>query len=175
MVGRQKNRAAIDPAGETDADRLALRDLAKPLRDLVRERSNVSPANLLQIGGESVALRIEKAGVGRVRIGTSDELNLNHMMRRHHARVAGMELAFKPLGLQPRIDGVDPLRHDERGALRALGQKVAHGAVHGASHADHFPGAGDQGKGAVDFTNRLRRSAEHPVAGGRHGHVVNPI
>src|SRR5207245_7563598 len=109
VISGEKHRSAVDAAGETDAERRPGVNRAQPLGDLLRHRANVAAADFIEIRRERVARRIEKARISWVRVGTTDELNLDDMMRRDHSRVARMKLAGKSFALEPLVDGVDAI------------------------------------------------------------------
>src|SRR5262245_24815569 len=134
VIREDENGAAIDSAGETDADgfrraalpshrrgamqrrahvrtRCSVRGCGsgeppsvnslEPLGNFLCRRADVSAPYFVQVGGKLVPLRSEEARVSRCWIRTTQELNLHDVMRRHHARVAGMKLAFESLGFEP--------------------------------------------------------------------------
>jgi hypothetical protein len=47
MVGGEEDGAAVNPTGETDADRLAGRELPQPFANFIGERSNVTPPDFM--------------------------------------------------------------------------------------------------------------------------------
>ena len=53
-----------------------------------------------------------------------------------------MELVGQTFALELGVDGIHAVSHDEGRTLRAFGQKVAHGAIEGPSHAHRFAIAG---------------------------------
>jgi hypothetical protein len=81
VVGDQKHGSAVDAARERDADGRPRVDPREPLGDFVRERFDVTAADLVEIRGQRGALRREKARVRRRRIGTADERQLDDVMR----------------------------------------------------------------------------------------------
>ena len=149
--------------------------MAKPLHDGVGQSSNVAPPNRDWIGWQLVHGRIKEAGVNRIRIRTAYQLNLGHIVRRNHAGVAGVELVLQTLVFQPLMDRVDPLRHNQRRPLRALGQKITHGAIQRTGHPHSLSLLRHQRKRTVDPSHRLRGPAQHPLPGLLQGHVMEQL
>ena len=150
-------------------------DSFQPLSNFIRERADVGAADLVEIGGELVALRIEEAQVNGIGVRASDELQLDDVMRRHHARVAGMKLVLEAFALEPGVENIDAVGDDERGTFGALGEEVTERAVHGTGEPDTFAFARNEGERAFDFADGFGRSVEHAGAGFIHGHVVNLV
>src|SRR5207245_10754039 len=79
----------------------------QPFRDFVGDRADVTPADVVEVGQQRIALRREIARVGRIGVGAANELNLSDVMRRHHTRIAGMKLVVEAIGLELVVNGVD--------------------------------------------------------------------
>ena len=164
MIRHEKNRPAVNAAGKRHADGFMRRNPFQPLGDFVRQRADVTAADVVEVGRKRVALRREVARVGRVGIGTADELDFHHVMRRHHARVAGMKLPVQSLGLELVENGVNAVGHDQRRAFGALGQEVTHRAVHRTRHADGLALAREQRERAVNLAHRLGLAGKDALA-----------
>ena len=132
VISGKKHRATIDAAGKTNANRLLLRNLAQPLGDFLREGANVTSSDFGQILRELISLRIEKAGVSGIGIRAADELNFHHVMGRNHPGVAGVELFGQTFPLEPLVNCINPIGHDQSRPFGAFGQKIAYRAVEGA-------------------------------------------
>ena len=97
VIGDEEHRAAVDAARKSDADRrraslrasIAVSHFAISSASAPMYRRPISSRS----GGQRAALGREEPGVGRDRIGTADERELDDVVRRHHARVARMKLA----------------------------------------------------------------------------------
>src|SRR4051812_36325822 len=100
MVRGEKDAAAINAAGEANADGLRWRNGIQPLRDLRNQRGDVLFPNHIEVRRESVRLRIKKARVHRIRIRTADQLQLYDVVRRHHPRITRMKLTVETFSLQ---------------------------------------------------------------------------
>ena len=145
------------------------------LRDLFRQRADVSAADLVEIGGQERRRRIEEARVLRIGIRTSDQLKLHHMVGRHHAGVTGMKLRGEPFRFQPVVNGVDAVGHNQHRTGLPLGEKVAHGAIERARHDDGFALARDQRERTLDLAGRFRRVIDKKLPRRIGGQIVNPI
>ena len=175
VIRDQEDAAAVDAAGEADADGLLFGNPLEPAGDFVGEGGDVGAADDVEIGGQRAHGRSKEAGIDRVRIGATDELQFHDVVGGDHAGVAGMELRVEAFGLQPVVDGVDARSDDQGRAFRALGEEVAHGAVEGACHAHGLARAGEQGEGSLDVANGLGRLLEQEAAGVLDGHVVDLV
>ncbi len=175
VIRHQEYRAAVDASREADADRLLDRNRAKPLLDFVGERADVPGADLVRIGRQGPGGGVEIPRVGRSRIGTPDELDLDDVMGRHHARVARVELAREAFLLEEGPDDVDAVGDHERGARRLFRQEIAQRAVERPREPHATAVARDERERAVDLPHRFRRGAADPSACFFDGHVVNAI
>ncbi len=142
VLDRQQDGAAVDAAGEEHAEGLAGRHAIEPPRDLAGERADVAPADLVEVGRQAVALRGEEALVGRVRIGTADQPELDDVVRRHHPRVARVKLPGQALGREQVPDRVDALGDDERRPVERPwpGSTAAAGRANGPGGPPRRPG-----------------------------------
>src|SRR5712692_1002295 len=91
-----------------------------PLADLLGQRADIPPADLIQVGGQRVAAGSEKARIRRIRVGAAQELDLEQIMCRHHPRVGGLKLIVQPLRAQEIMDRADPVRDHQTWPLVAL-------------------------------------------------------
>ena len=101
----------------------------EPLRDFVGECADVAAANLVEIRRQHAARRVEEAGVGRIRIGTADQPQLEDEVRGHHPRVTGVELRGKAFAVECAMQRVDPIGDEQRGSFLALGEEVSHRSI----------------------------------------------
>ena len=147
----------------------------QPLRDLFRQRGDVGAANLIKIGGQSAGCGRKEARVDRIGIGASDELQLDDVVCRHHARVAGVKLRVQTFGLEPVEDRIDAVSHDQRRALSALGQKIAHGPVERTRHFDRLARPREQGERTLNSPHGFRRMVEQELAGVVDAQVVDLV
>ena len=65
----------------------------EPAPQLGVQRLDVVTADDVEVRRQRLARRIEEAAMDGIRIGTSDEPQRRDVVRRHHARVARMELS----------------------------------------------------------------------------------
>ena len=86
-----------------------------------------------------------------------------------------MELAFQPFRFEPLENCVDAVGNNESRAVGAFRQKIAHGAIQRPGHADGFPFASQQSKGAVDLAHGFRRAVKNALARLIDSQVVNAI
>src|ERR1700730_11806073 len=125
MVGSQKDGTAVDAARKGHSDWLFFGNKPEPFSNFLRQRSDITPANLVQVCGQGVTLRREKAGVSRVWVGAANQLNLDDIMGRYHSCVARMELTGESLDVELLVYGIDAIGNDQRRTLLAFGKKVA--------------------------------------------------
>jgi len=100
---------------------------------------------------------------------------VHDVMRRHHARVAGMELVVEALGLKLLVNRVDAVGDDERGSFVTLGEEVAHRAIERPGHANSLAVAREQGERTVNFAHGFGFAGEHAPARFVHGHVIDAV
>ena len=160
----QEHRAAVDPTGETAADRLGFRDALEPFTNFIFQRGDVVVANQAEVGGVVVAARIEKAFVRRVGVWAAYELDGHQIMRWNHARVVRMKLIAKSLFLEPLANIIDAMSDDERGPLDLLCQKIAQRSVERAGQLDRLTILGDKREGAIEVADGFWRAGEHALA-----------
>ena len=147
----------------------------QPLRDFFGQRGDVDAADGIEIGGQRAGCGREEARVDGIGIGAADKLQFDDVVRRHHARVAGVKLRVQTFGLEPVEDGVDAVSHDQRRAFSAFGQKIAHGPVERARHLDGLARPREQGEGAFDSPHGFRRMLEQKLAGVVDAQVVDLV
>ena len=75
-----------------------------------------------------------------------------------------MELAGEPLGLEGAMQRVDAVGDEQRRALLALGEEVAHRPVQRSRHADRDAVLGDDRERPVDGPDRGRIAGEDAAA-----------
>ena len=179
MIGDEKDRAAVDAPGERDPDGLAPGgarfDLSQPLLDLVRHRSDILPADLVERRGQRVGLRREETRIDGVRIGTADERDLDHVVGGNHPRVAGVKLTRQAVAVERRMQRVDPIGHVERRALVPLGQEVAHRAIERPREPDGHPLGGHQCERPVDAAHAAGIAIEDAPSGLLDAHVGDTV
>src|SRR5262249_15045292 len=124
VVSHEEYGAAVDPAGETDADWSVRCPLPQPLADLRVESADVGPADGLDVRAQGVLLRGEKTAIRRVRVGAADESDFGDEVGRHHPRVRRLELVRQTLGGEVPVNGVDAGGHNQGGPGGALGDEV---------------------------------------------------
>ena len=124
---------------------------ASQRRSSAVDRLDVPAADLVEVRGQRPTRRIEEPPVYRVGIGAPDESQHRDVVRRHHARVAGVEL---PRPTPPRQFGcnlIDTLGHDERRPVDRLGQEVAQRPVQAPRQHDALPVLRHQRERAVQI------------------------
>src|ERR1043166_1518037 len=126
MIGRQEHGSAVDAAAEADAERFLRRQMSQPPGNLVCEPPDVDAPNLFKVCREPGGARTKEPKIGRIRIRTTHELNLDHIMRRNHARVAGMELVLESGASEPGVNHVDSVSDDQGGTFLSFREEVAH-------------------------------------------------
>ncbi len=122
-----------------------------------------------------VARRRKEPRVLRIRIGTADQRDFDHVVRRDHPRVARMKLIGQPFAREGVAQRVHAIGDKERRAFLALGQKVPHRPVHRPRQPDRDPLAGDQRERSVDRAHRVRVAAQHAPARLVGVHVVETV
>src|SRR2546430_2674822 len=137
--------------------------------------ADVMTTDFVQVGWQGVALRSEETRVGRVRIRAADELDFHDVMRRHHARVAGMELVVEALGLKLLVNRVDAVGDDERGSFVTLGEEVAHRAIERPGHANSLAVARQQSEGAVNLADVFGLAREQALTRFIGCHIVDAV
>ena len=169
MVDDEQHGAAVDAAGEADANRrLSVAvpvEVDQPFRRLVRQRADVSLANRVEVRGKRPAVGCEEARVGRLRIRAADERQLHDVVRRHHPRVAGVKLVLEARVDERRVQRVDAIRDEQRRAFVALRQEIPHRPIQRPRQADGDAVDGDDGKRPVDGADGGGVAAEHSPAG----------
>ena len=95
--------------------------------------------------------------VNRIGVGAPNQFDVDNMMSGDHPGIAGVELRFEPLSLEPAIDRVNAVRDDQYWAFLLLGQEITHRSIQGAHHAHRLADLGDQRKGAFDLVHRRGR------------------
>ncbi len=150
-------------------------DPAQPFRDLVGEGAHVETPELVEVGPQDPARGREEAGVGGVGVGTAHETKLEHVVCRHHARVARMELSVEAFLGERRAQGVDPVRHEQRRTRLPLGEEVPHGPVHGPRHAHHDAVPGHERERPVDGADARGVGSGKKAPRFSHVHVPNLI
>jgi hypothetical protein len=94
--------------------------------DFFRQCTDVSPTNLRGVRGKGLARGSKETPVGGVGIGTTDQLDFRDVVCGNHPRVAGMKLITEPVLVEPRLDGVDAMRHNQCGAFALLDDEISH-------------------------------------------------
>jgi len=155
--------AVLDENIKSAQDRVRRTELQAPVYGIVNKinlttiGAVVQPAaNLIEIGRKRIAFWRKVTRVGRIGIGTPNQLQFHDVMRRHHAGVAGMKLFVQAIFLELIEKGVNAIGYDQRRPLTAFSEKVAHGAIHRTREPDGFALAGDQSKRTIDCSHRLR-------------------
>ncbi len=171
VVEGEQQRAAVDAAGEEDAQGLGRGQGGQPEADLLAEGADVGLADDVEVRRQHLARRIEEAPVDRVGIGAADELDLGDVVGRDHPRVGGMELVAVPLALQRVADLVDAVGDHQHRAVLLLGQEVAQRAVEAARQAHPLAVAGEEGEGALDPQDVGGVLREQEGAGVVHGKI----
>jgi hypothetical protein len=116
-IDHQEDRAAVDAAGKAHADRLGCGNRQQPLLDFYVQCADVPPPDFGNVSGKGFARGCEETPIGRVGIGATDQLDFREMVCGNHARVAGMKLISEPAFVEPRLDRVDAMRHDQCGPV----------------------------------------------------------
>ena len=163
VIGRQKDASAVDAAREAYPDRLMLRNRIQPLADLFSQRSDILTPDHVEVRRQCPHRRREEPRVNRIWIGASDELNLHHVVCRHHARVARMKLAVKSFLAEPGVNFVNARRNDQHWPGLLLGKEVPHRPVQRSRHAHGLALVGDQRKRSRNAADRLRRTVQQAL------------
>src|SRR4051812_19450319 len=98
----------------------------------------------------------------RVRVGTAHESERRDVMRRHHARIARMELIRPPTPRELLTDRVDSLGHDQHGSLARLREKVAQWAVEAPRKHDSLSLLRDDCKRAFELAHAVGVECQQP-------------
>ena len=86
-----------------------------------------------------------------------------------------MKLPFQPLALQVPVDRVDPIGNDERRALAALGEEVAHRSVERTRHPHALALPRHERERAVDLADCVGGTMQDARAGLLDGHVAQAV
>ena len=175
MMGGQKNRTAVDPAREAHSDRRPRRNAVQPAVDSGRKRFDIAPADGFDIALPDILWRIEEAAIHWIGIGAAHQMNLGHVVRGRHARVAGMKLVEQTQLFQARPNRFDALGHDEHRAVLALGDEVAQQPPDRAGHTDAVAIAGHDGELPLDLSHLPGITRGHPSRCFGLIHVQNEI
>ena len=171
MVEGEQEGAAVDAAGEEDAEGVLLRDGREPEADLLAQGADVGLTDDVEVRRQHTPGGIEEAPVGRIGVGAAHELDLGDVMGRDHPGVGGVELIAVPLPLQRVADRVDAVGHHQHGAVGLLGQEIAQRPVQAAGEPHPLVVAGEEGAGALDLQHVLRPLREQQAASFVHGQV----
>ena len=158
MISHEKNGAAIDASRKADADRLLLRQMREPLRDLLRKRPIYASPIALGIGRQNRGLRFEESRVNRIGIGAANQFQARDVVRRHHPRIARMELFAEAFRIEPLANRVDPMGHHEHWPGRALGEEVPHRPIERPRHFHRLAFARDERERTLNLTRRFGAS-----------------
>ena len=105
VIRGQEHAAAVDAAGEADADRSVRGNRVEPLANLVGERADVLLPDYIQIGRQGPHLRREESRVNRIGIRAAYELNFDDVMGGDHARgKLGWKLRVEAFFAEPLIN-----------------------------------------------------------------------
>ena len=132
-------------------------------------------ADDVEIGGQRRTGRREEARIGRIGIGTADQLHLDDVVRRRHACVARMELAFEAFFLERPMQGVDAVGDEERRSLAALREEIAHGPVERSRHPDGDAVAGHERERTGDCPHARRIGGRHAASRLLEVEIVQPV
>jgi hypothetical protein len=169
-----------DAAGKHDANwlgafsRISI-ERRQPFRDLVSERAEVAAADLVEIGRKHRAWRVEETRVRRIRIGASNQAQLEDVVSRDHPRVARMELFSESFRGKRAMQRIDAIGNEQCRPFLALGQKVTHRPIERPRqpHGDAIPG--HECERTVDGAHGGRISGPHVSPRLVDGEVVNAI
>src|SRR6266850_5750126 len=114
------------------------------------QRCDIVPPDTIEIGRQRAARRIEEATIDGVGVGTADETQGCDVMRRRHPRVRRVKLIGPAAPAELGRDLVDPLGHDQDGAVGGLGEEIAQRPLETPRQDDALALLGDECKRAVD-------------------------
>jgi len=123
MIGHEKKPAPLSMPPEKAAPMGSSAGITAATGDFIRQRADVASANFVEISWERIALWREITRVNRIGIGTAYELDFDHVVGRHHARVARMKLAARPFRLELIEDGVNAVGPINAGPSARLARK----------------------------------------------------
>src|SRR5678815_1070568 len=98
----------------------------------------------------------------RIRVRTADESKRRDVMRRHHARIARMELIRPSTPCQFLADHVDALGHDQNGPLARLREKVAEWAIETPCEHDSLSLLRNECKRAFELAHAVGVECQQP-------------
>ena len=129
------------------------------------KRLDVVSPDQIQVCRHNPVRRIEESLMHRIGIRAANQTQGGDVVRRHHSRVARMELFHPTLARQLAGDLVDALGDYQDGPVECLGEKITERPIE--TPRQHYPLAflRYQGKGAVDVKNRIHVTSEQPAPG----------
>ena len=83
-------------------------------------RLDVAAPDDVEIRWQHPTRRVKEALMYWIRIGTADQSERSHVVRRDHARVTGMKLTMQTLGAKLIEDGVNAVGYNQGRTFRAL-------------------------------------------------------
>src|SRR5512140_3913360 len=115
---------------------------------------------------------IEEAAVHRIGIRTSHQSQRGGVVRRHHARVARVELLRPSVTRQLARDVVDALGDDQHGTFGGLREEISQRAIEAAGENDALSVLYYEREGSVDLEHGARVVREQAL--GRVGFAEVP-
>jgi hypothetical protein len=97
VTRHQQHRRAVHPSGKRHAHGLICRYPRQPLSNHVVGCADIFRARLADVSRALCDRRTEEPVITRRGIGTADLIELDDVMRRHHARIDRIELPADPL------------------------------------------------------------------------------
>ncbi len=157
--GKQPGRGAVHAAGKRYGDGLPRGHGLQPLLGGCQPRSHIGPPRRLEIRRAHAGRGVEEPPVSRNGIGAAHLIDLHQIVRRHHARVGGIELPADPLGHAPCVERVDAVGHHEEGPVVHLRHEIAQRQADGARQPHRLALAGHGGEVAVRCGQPIRVAA----------------
>ena len=124
--------------------------MVEPLLHFFIGGPDVPLAQGLEVVGRCALRRIEETLERRDRIGAPEQLDLSHVVSRHHTRVVRVELIRHVIVGKPGVNRVHTVCDDEARAVHKLCDEVPEGPIHGPSEPDLDAIDSDEREGAVD-------------------------
>jgi hypothetical protein len=161
---QQPHGGAVDAPGKCHRDALLPGHRGQPCLGGVVRRRHIDGTGFIEVGRALPDRRLEESAIARRRIGASDLIHFDQVMRRHHAGVRRIELPADPLRLTPVEDSIDSIRHDQERPVIHLRYEVAQRQTDRTRQAHGHLVSTDTGEMPVGCRQRRDVAAAYGIA-----------
>src|SRR4051812_14274007 len=163
LLREQEDRRAVDAARIRDRDGLTSRHAGDPDAKRVIRGANIRGAGLPDIRCTGGDRRVEEAPVARRWVGTTHLIDLQEVMRRHHARVIRIELPADLLLLTPVEHPIHAVRYHQKRTVVHLRDEVAERETNRPRQPDRSAVASNRREMAVSLRKAIDITARDSV------------